>query len=530
MNLVFKQSCIPELIFEELGFKTYLDQFKVPLPSLGQRLLKPLDSDQVQAHFKKLRDLQTIQDQGLLNPTELLRLSQALPNLDEEIEALESQTLEVAHLFQLGSFLEAEFSIWEFERGCALDPDSRPMLDRIHKVLTQGMEMGFGNLQLSSSLQARLKHLDKQEAQVQSEIEVYENQIFQETGLRMTYPYPRDLRPDHPELEKIYKSPLLSTSLLDFRVRVEYQPPSSLRLSQVKMEGIKAKIEREFEKKLAQINQRLLPYLESLGPYQKRRSERTYAYVLLAAMSEHGLVLPEFSEEAGIEIKKAVLPVLKAKLGEGYTALDLSLSPVSNVLFGSNMTGKTTVLKTLYFLTTLVHYGLPVPVDQMILRPPTGVFLYLRSSGDLRESLSSLGDELKFWSSEFPDGAYILVDELFQSVEPVSGAALAGLILNHFKGRNCTLLATTHYADILKLEGHRHLRMKPFDSQVALEKMKPNDILGKIPFEVESMGDSAWSFGAVHANEVYSVALSFPLPATLKKEIKSLMTKTGIKR
>ncbi len=530
MNLVFKQGSIPESLFQELDFKTYLEQFSRPLPTLGQMLLKPLKPSEIEAFFQKLREMKSYQDQGLIDSAELVLLCTSLPNLEEELQALESQAIEVPHLFQLGCFLENEFPIQNQEKKVPVNARLSSKLVDVHKILRQTMESGFGNLKMNSITRNYLEQMEGQKACVESEIMAYEKQIFQETGLRITYPYPRDLSRDHSELEKIKKSSLLKSSPLESRVRIEYCPPETLRISEMKMADLEEKIEGEYAKKLSQINAKLQPYLKPLKQYYKERCERIYTYVLLDSMTKVGLEIPEFRKENGILAKKAILPALKAKLGKKYKPLNLHLKSGSNVLFGSNMTGKTTVLKTLYFLATLVHHGLPIPVEHMSLSPPCGVFLCLRSSGNLQESLSSLGDELMFWSGDFPKGSYIFVDELFQSVEPVSGAALARVVLNDLKGSSKTLLATTHYAELLKLKGLNHLRMKPFQSQVDSGKSDSSNFLSQVPFEVESVGQSARDLGVAQANEVLRAALSFPLPKSIKKEIKSLMTKSGSKQ
>jgi dsDNA-specific endonuclease/ATPase MutS2 len=94
----------------------------------------------------------------------------------------------------------------------------------------------------------------------------------------------------------------------------------------------------------------------------------------------------------------------------------------------------------------------------------------------------------------------VLVDELFQSTDPVSGAQLSKIFLEEFRNSGIFLLVTSHYSQVLKVSGLRFLRMKNYG--------------GPVPFQPETEPLSGIE------SEVLKSTLDFQLPDRVIDRIK----------
>ncbi len=223
----------------------------------------------------------------------------------------------------------------------------------------------------------------------------------------------------------------------------------------------------------------------------------------------------------GCEIKNAVLPVLKTQRKDAYTPLSLDLKKGASVLFGANMTGKTTALKTIYFHLTAIRTGLPVPAEAITLHFPNQVAFHLKSPGDIKKKLSGFGEEIVFFTKEISPGAYFLVDELFQSTDPVNGVKLSQIFLSAFSQKEMIFFCTSHYPDLLNLTDISLYWMKDVDyNQKMPDLMAAEDLLSKIPFEIERIYPDNIENVLKNSRTPLAIALHFNLPETIKEKIR----------
>jgi dsDNA-specific endonuclease/ATPase MutS2 len=327
-----------------------------------------------------------------------------------------------------------------------------------------------------------------------------EKRIFSETGLKIAYPNPRErIDIDDSVLESLKDCSLVSVTEESQRIIIEVKLPLDLeRLEQDRKQAL-LEFEGEVQQILRSVNSKFSPLVERFEEHYSKRKARAFEYLLLATAQESDLVLPQLTHDPILEISHGKLPILSDRK-EDYLPLDLSLEQNVQVLVGPNMTGKTTILKTLYFLLFLTRHGLPVPARKMRLKLPSELFLHLPNPGDLQKNLSALGDELEFWAREFPKNSLVLVDELFQSTDPVSGAQLSKIFLEEFRNSGIFLLVTSHYSQVLKVSGLRFLRMKNYG--------------GPVPFQPETEPLSGIE------SEVLKSTLDFQLPDRVIDRIK----------
>lgn len=166
---------------------------------------------------------------------------------------------------------------------------------------------------------------------------------------------------------------------------------------------------------------------------------------------------------------------LCAELGTEYTPLDATFEGGPTVLFGSNMGGKTVVLKTLAFLQLAAQSGLFVPATRF----ETRLFRRFHYVGEGRgraegRGLSGFGFEIRHLAeahADFGDETLALFDEFARTTSSGEAEALLSALLEELALRPRTVaLFSTHFRGVRRLPGVTYLRMAGLDrSRLDLE-------------------------------------------------------------
>lgn len=245
--------------------------------------------------------------------------------------------------------------------------------------------------------------------------------------------------------------------------------PEQLRLAE-RREGLLAR-ERALEAEvLAQLSG---PLREAL-PALQEQAQAVEAFDLALAGArlarEAGLVRPMLGSAAVVIQGGRHLPceALCAELGTPYTALDATFAGGATVLFGSNMGGKTVVLKTLAFLQLAAQMGLFVPAQRF----ETRVFRHFHYMGEGRSreearGLSGFGFEIRQFTEAWADldrDTLLLFDEFARTTSSREAEALVSAILEDLAARpSAVAVFSTHFRGIRRLPGVRYLRMGGLD-------------------------------------------------------------------
>ncbi len=183
---------------------------------------------------------------------------------------------------------------------------------------------------------------------------------------------------------------------------------------------------------------------------------------------------PAIATDGRLELRGARHPLLIAEVrrhvdtdvAEGETRIpdpgsripvpvDVLLIPPVSVLVitGPNTGGKTVALKTAGLLSLMAQAGLLIPVAGGSQIPVyKSVFADIGDEQSISASLSTFSGHIANVVSmekalELP--SLVLLDEAGAGTDPIEGGALAMAIIDHFRRRGATVIATTHY-DALK--------------------------------------------------------------------------------
>ncbi|MCP4350264.1 MAG: hypothetical protein GY795_32725 [Desulfobacterales bacterium] len=525
MKLEFEQNIVNADLIEELDFKGFLSLFDLEIPLLPRMILHPFNREQGESHFRKLSDFQALIRQGKLDIEKLISQTGRLPLLDFVIPFFKDRNLEQFHLYTLGRFVSENQVMAGLENNWSLAQELNESCVNIQAVLEKYLKKGFSALRHTPGEQEISDRIRNYEQKLRKELSKYEKEIFSQTGLKAIYPYQKEISKESENISKILNCKLLSATDKENFYLVDYCLPESVEKIIAEKNALSEEFGKLMQDKLKRINTELHPLFGNFSKCYEERKKRVYYYALLWVKNKYSFCFPEFQANIGCRLTKAQLPCLKEQAKE-YIPLDAELNQGSNVLFGANMTGKTTVLKTLYFHLTAIQMGLPVPAEAVQLHFPEQVELHLKTSGDIRKNLSSFGEEIHFFTRKMSPCAYILADELFQSTDPVSGTELSEIFLSEYSGKEVVFFCTSHYPDVLWLENISLFRMKDADVDQKQESdFRFEDLLNRIPYELEVISRDKIDDALKQSRKALYIALNFPLPESVKGKIRD---QTGI--
>ncbi|MBI4169097.1 MAG: Smr/MutS family protein [Acidobacteria bacterium] len=154
----------------------------------------------------------------------------------------------------------------------------------------------------------------------------------------------------------------------------------------------------------------------------------------------------------GLALEEARHPLVEESLrseGGRIVPLDLRVPPGTRVMMisGPNTGGKTVALKTVGLAALMSQCGLMVPAARAALPVFRGIFIDIGDRQSIPERLSTFSARMKTISeiaSALEPPGLVLLDEVGTGTDPEEGAALAIAIVEHFREKGATVIATTH--------------------------------------------------------------------------------------
>jgi DNA mismatch repair protein MutS2 len=161
-------------------------------------------------------------------------------------------------------------------------------------------------------------------------------------------------------------------------------------------------------------------------------------------------VEPALSPDGAFELLAARHPLLKSPV-----PVLIRILPPANALLitGPNTGGKTVALKTAGLLALMAQAGLRIPAADGSRVPVfRSIFADIGDEQSIESSLSTFSGHLRNLASmdhALAVPALVLLDEVGSGTDPVEGGALGVALIDHFRRRHATAIATSHY-DALK--------------------------------------------------------------------------------
>ena len=173
--------------------------------------------------------------------------------------------------------------------------------------------------------------------------------------------------------------------------------------------------------------------------------------------ARHPLMIPALKRHLGIAQRSGDDAGDERRSGESRDPVPvdvLVIPPVHVVVItGPNTGGKTVALKTAGLLSLIAQAGLLVPAaDGSQIPVFQSIFADIGDEQSIAESLSTFSGHIANvvgMDRALSLPALVLLDEAGAGTDPVEGGALAMAIIEHFRLRGATVIATTHY-DSLK--------------------------------------------------------------------------------
>lgn len=159
---------------------------------------------------------------------------------------------------------------------------------------------------------------------------------------------------------------------------------------------------------------------------------------------------PKLSPDGRFELQAARHPLLKTAV-----PVTIKIVPPATVLLitGPNTGGKTVALKTAGLLALMAQSGLRIPAaDGSRLPVFQSMFADIGDEQSIEASLSTFSGHVANIASMDRDlavPALVLLDEVGSGTDPIEGGALGVAVVDHFRQRGATVMATSHY-DALK--------------------------------------------------------------------------------
>ncbi len=523
MILEFKNSeIIEKSLYKELKFDSFLSLFEIKMPILADKKLSPLTSACGKKHFADLLSLELSIKKANTDLSLLIKQSQQLPYLDTLILFFKKKELEQFHIFTLGNFLKKNTDLIKTEKAFPLEICRPDIYSNMLNIIKPFTDNNFSIFTVDPFERKILNKIEVLTHKIEKELITFEKQIRNSTNLKMVYPYIKKISKSRGYLSDIVSSHFVKVKRTDNKYLVDYNLPDSIKELQKEKSLLYNKYKVKISNRLLKLNNLLSPFFYDFKKVYEKREHRTFNYILLWAKKKHGLCIPKFKKKYGITLKNGILPALNKKVKGNYKPLTITLNKGSNLLSGANMTGKTTVIKTVFFNLSLILFGLPVPAETVNLSFPENIRILLKSSGDINKNSSGFTRELSFITKENPQGTFILIDEFFQSTNPVCGAKLSEIFLSYFKKKEIVFFCCSHYPDLLNIKNINLLMMQDaryhdFDNK----KLDFTDFIKSIPFEIKKTDSTKIKKVQKEAGKPFYLALMYPVPKFVEKKILS---------
>ena len=252
----------------------------------------------------------------------------------------------------------------------------------------------------------------------------------------------------------------------------------------------------------AELSSKLRPYSEAMSMALNALADVDINIAKSLQMKELGLCFPTISSDNISSYKGIFHPEVKSILEKDkreYQKVDIDYGLNPLIIMGSNMGGKTIVLKTLAMCQYLLQFGFGIPATSADMMIYDEIFCLTTDDQSINKGLSSFAAEMKnidavIKSSQQNKKILALIDEPARTTNPTEGTALVSSLVKLLQDRAMSLVIVTHYN--IKTYNNKCLRVKGLiDGKMNYELVETYE--GEVPHEAlniaETLGiDSQW--------------------------------------
>ena len=234
-----------------------------------------------------------------------------------------------------------------------------------------------------------------------------------------------------------------------------YIEPKELVILNNKLRNIEIEINKEIEKILFLLSQKLKPFISELQKNLNILVETDFIYAKAKLSNKFNLCTPKFVNEKIIDIKEMKNPILQL-VCENIVKNDFYMNENSNaiIITGSNTGGKTVVLKTIGLAILMAKSGLDVGATSAKIYMFDKVLADIGDEQNILQNHSTFSAHLKNINNiinEATENSLILFDEICSGTDPVEGEALAESILTYIQKLKAFSISTTHFSSLKNL-------------------------------------------------------------------------------
>ena len=256
----------------------------------------------------------------------------------------------------------------------------------------------------------------------------------------------------------------------------------------------------------AELSSKLKPYSEAMTSALNALADVDINIAKSLQMKELGLCFPTISSNNVSSYKGIFHPEVKSILEKEkreYQKVDIDFGLKPLIIMGSNMGGKTIVLKTLAMCQYLLQFGFGVPATSADMMIYDEIFCLTTDDQSINKGLSSFAAEMKNIDAVIKSSrtdakccvsTLALIDEPARTTNPTEGTALVSSLVKLLQDIEMSLVIVTHYN--IKTYNNKCLRVKGLiDGKMNYELVETHE--GEVPHEAlniaETLGiDSRW--------------------------------------
>lgn len=254
----------------------------------------------------------------------------------------------------------------------------------------------------------------------------------------------RTLDPDGLRIATFYVYDSYSERLLTLRKQLEKNPTD---------EQVFIAIQEEEQRVRNELSQSLRAYAGDLKRGMQLLADTDILLAQAVQAKDWGLCLPQVSKDGKLTLKEMWNPEVAESLrarNREYQRNSIQLGNEPTILTGSNMGGKTIVLKTVGLCQTLFLFGFGIPASEAELPIRDAIYCTMSDGQSVAEGLSSFAAEIRSLNTIVEacrrnENLLALIDEPARTTNPIEGTALVSSLIEVLRKTGRSVLMVTHY-------------------------------------------------------------------------------------